>query len=207
MESISQNRDHWREAILKERENGKIHPYMLFGLKHVKNTAESNALVLGDASLIQCRYLLEISHFNHVTDVDLSPTLLDDGVLSQLTESKITRTVSRFDTYDFPLQAFDFIYGKSIAFNPKETLGTLLSKISDSLTDHGIFCAVYGLESDSFRPKQYTREEILNLYNKNKLEILEAEVEGPVPIPGLINPGTRHQITIVARKKSNFSEL
>ncbi|MGA3193232.1 MAG: hypothetical protein ABSD73_12160 [Candidatus Bathyarchaeia archaeon] len=190
--------DTWREAILTERKSNKIHEPMKKALSYT-NGHRNNALILGDASLVQSKYLIEVEKFSRVVDVDISPALLDDGPVGR-NDQRLERVVKPFDEFLPPTDTFDFIYGKSIAFNPKKTVRTLLDGLNHSLKSDGIFCAVWAAEGDSFRNVQYTEEELRRLYSNSGLEIIDLDCQPAVPNRGLLRPGISHTINVIAKK-------
>jgi len=194
----SEFRDKWRPAILAEREKNKIHHYLITALQFVKE--KDSALILGDASLIQTKYLIEEAGFKQVIDVDSSPSILDNGILTDNQDGFVTRIISTFEEYNPPINSFDFVYGKSIAFVKKSDLEKVLNQICLSLKQNGIFSAVWGLSGDSFRPKldQQTLERI---YNNAGFEIIKKDFE-QAEKRGLITMGTVHTIHIIAKRIS-----
>ncbi len=196
-----ENPDPWRKAILVERENPRYDP-MLIGALDMYEGERNNALILGDASLVQAEYLIEKERFGHVVDVDLSPTLLDDEIVRK-DDSRLERIVLPFDQYDPSTEKFDLIYGKSIAFNPKETIQEVLKRLSEALSDEGMIFAIWAGEGDSFRKGiAYSSEEIKNLYDQSDLEILKMK-EFNRSDAGLIRPGTVHEFKVLARKNTS----
>lgn len=195
-----ENSDPWRKAILSERERKGYEPMLEKALGEYAGERE-NALILGDASLVQADFLLEQHNFAHVVDVDSSPTLLDDVIVKR-DDTRLERVVSTFDEYDFSEKEFDLVYGKSIAFNPKETVEALLKNITSTLTEKGIFYAVWAGEKDSYRHGIfYTLDEIQDLYSEVGLEIMEMN-ESSNPVPGLLGrAGTKHEFKTLAKKK------
>jgi SAM-dependent methyltransferase len=195
-----ENTDPWREAILVERK----HLHMEKMLKHILDSYEGerkNALVLGDASLVQSLLLLEKQKFEHIVDVDSSPSLMDDDIIS-INDPRLERVLSDFDKYDLPVDSFDLVYGKSIAFNPKETTPLLLEKISQSLKESGLFYATWAGEGDSFREGiYYSFDELKRMYENSNLAIFEKQIKD-IPMEGLLGgKGRAHTIKIAARKK------
>jgi hypothetical protein len=192
--------DRWRPAILAERKYNYVHSVMIDSVERYI-PVRKNALLLGDASLIQSKYLLDIGKFSHVTNVDCSPTLLDDEIIS-LSDKRLERVVETFDQYDFSSRTFNFVYGKSIAFNPKPTVFSLVAQIEQSLDTDGIFAAVWAGSADTFRPIHYSKEELLHLYKSNNLEIISFTDQPAARVKGLLDEGIAHNLQIVARKKS-----
>ena len=189
--------DTWRRAILSERKQG-VHQYLIQGLKHYTGP-RNHTLVLGDASLIQANYLLTEGGFGLVTDVDSSPTLLDEEVVAPENRKKLKKCLVTFSDFDYPKQEYDFIYGKSIAFTPKKNVGEVLLKIANSLKSHGVFVSVWAMEGDSFRKEFYTKEELQALYIDNGFNILTLEEESKTT-KGLVTPGKVHILMIIANK-------
>jgi hypothetical protein len=198
MEEKIENQDPWRKAILAERANPTVHPIMIRALEHVH--LKNKCLLLGDASLVQSKYLLEVANFDQVINVDSSPTLLDNGYI---TSNKKLKTVCRqFINYDFEDRFFNFIYGKSIAFNPKNTIFELMKKIQESLTLNGIFAAVWAAQWDDFRKIHYTNDELLEMYRLSNFEIIDFKENHPTKVNGLLRvEGFQHDISIIAKKK------
>lgn len=195
--------DIWRPAILSERQKGETYKSMLRALKYVGEVRD-RALVLGDASLIQSKYLVEGAGFKHVVDVDSSPSIMDDDVISK-DDTRVERIVQTFDGIVVDENSFDFIYGKSIAFNPKESIQSLLARLASSLKDGAVFCAVWAGEGDDFREEHYSEEELRELYSKNDLEIVLFEDGGLKKSEGLLGSiKMGHQILIIAKKKVNL---
>ncbi len=194
---IEKINDSWRDAILAERQLNHVHTVMHEGLAHLHGE-RNRALILGDASLVQAKHLSEVEHFPEVVVVDASPTLMDAG--AGIDDNKITRVMSNFDRYDLPQSSFDFIYGKSIGFNPKRTVPPLLKKIHAGLRDEGVFVAVWAGHQDTYRPVHYTDDEVRILYARAQLEIIYLEIGEPVQNSGLITAGTTHSITVFARR-------
>jgi len=191
--------DRWRKAILSERENGAVHKPMIRGLSHFEGQKNA-ALILGDASLVQSKYLLDTAGFARVVDVDSSPTLLDDDIIS-LDDTRLTRVLLPFDQYEFPVNTFDFVYGKSIAFNPKETIKTVLKNIFDSLNNGGIYAGEYAAEGDSFRNVFYTEEELNQLHMEAGFKIIAIIHPPSIETEGLVRPGTAHTIRVFTKKQ------
>jgi hypothetical protein len=199
--SSFENPDPWRPAILAERKNRSME-------KMLENTLASyegdrkNALILGDASLVQSHLLLEEQNFKHVVDVDSSPSLMDDDIVP-VADLRLERIVSEFDKYEPAADTFDLIYGKSIAFNPKATIEEVLKKISLALTSTGIFYGTYGGEGDSYRHEiSYTLQEIKDLYQKANLQIIE-NFERDKAVSGLLGrQGRAHTFMILAKRRS-----
>ena len=200
MESFEQKKDEWRDAILKERENKSIDPFLKEILLSYKGERK-NALLLGDASLVQSNWFLNDQGFEHVVDVDSSPSLLDDEIVP-LSDTRLERVMTTFDLYDSKGQEFDCIYGKSIAFNPKELTPNLLKDLSRTLTNDGVFYAVWAGAGDSYRQGiSYTEEEIESLYKDAGFEILKKE-EIEEQVKGLMGrEGRAHYYKIFARHK------
>ena len=203
MENLDNNfekADPWREAILAERRRGGQEPMLVKALDNYGGKRE-NALILGDASLVQSNYLLEEQNFGHVVDVDSSPTLLDDVIVKK-DDPRLERVLKTFDEYDPSSEKFDLIYGKSIAFNPKATIGKLLENLSNALNDGGIFYAVFAGDGDIYRHGIfYSQKEIEELYAITNLEILEIE-EIKEHVSGLLGrPGQAHRFEVLAKKK------
>ena len=197
-----ENPDPWREAILAERKYSGHEPMLVNALNDYGGKRD-NALILGDASLVQAEYLLEKKNFIHIIDVDVSPTLLDDEII-QKDDTRLERIVLPFDQYDPSGEKFDLIYGKSIAFNPKETIQKVLQGLSESLNEEGIFFATWGAEGDSYRHGIfYSLEEINNLYSNANLEIIENR-ETDKPVRGLLgHPARAHRFDVLAKKRTS----
>lgn len=200
MENINNNfesPDPWRQAILEERKHIYLDPLLEQVLENYEGSKDT-ALVLGDASLVQSSLLCK-KGFKHIVDVDSSPSLMDDDIVS-ITDHRVERVLSEFDQYH-PKGSFDLIYGKSIAFNPKETTPKLLQTLSEALTENGILYAVWGGEGDSFRENiVYSLEELERLYAEANLKITRKVVRDN-NISGLLELGRAHTIKIVAKRK------
>lgn len=140
MEQIKFIEDIWRNAILAER-NYPPHKTLINCLNKIDQQIEK-ALVLGDASMVNVKYLIEEVGVNQVVDVDSSPTLLDE-VYFKKDDIRLKRIVKPFDEFKMPKDAFDFIYGKSISFNKRVRNDMLLKRINKALTTNGIFLAVW----------------------------------------------------------------
>ncbi len=192
--------DPWVELVRRERELGEVHERMLLALQYVKGERDA-ALVLGDASKVQAKYLLEQAGFGLVTDVDISPSLGDDEVVP-LSEERLKRIVSPFDGYMPPEESFNFIYGKSLAFNPKETTPEVLLRMQLALTEGGIFSAAWAGEYDEFRSKHYSQEELEQLYIQSGLHILHMDNRTPEEVRGLNSTRVAHLIDIIAEKSN-----
>lgn len=191
--------DPWVELVRKERELGEVHERMLLALQYVQGKRDA-ALVLGDASKIQAKYLLEQADFGSVIDVDISPSLVDDEVIP-LSEGRLKRIVSPFDGYMPPEESFNFIYGKSLAFNPKETTPEVLLRMHVALTEGGIFSAAWAGEHDEFRSKHYSQEELEQLYSQSGLRILHMDNRTPREVQGLSSTRVAHLIDIIAKRQ------
>ena len=189
----------WKNAILAERKSGVVQSEMIESLSFLQEDRNSS-LILGDACMINSKYLLD-NGFNSVVDVDSSPLLLDDEIVP-VNDTRLNRVVLKFSEYEPADSRFDFIYGKSIAFNSKDTTPDLLYKLSNSLTENGVFSAVWAAEGDTFRSVFYTKEELEKLYNDAGLEIIKIIDTGIKENKGLIKKGDVHEIIIFA-KKSN----
>jgi hypothetical protein len=198
MEENFEKKDNWRNAILQEREN-LTHDKLLQEILSKYEGGRTNALILGDASLVQAKYFLETEHFSHVVDVDSSPTLLDE-VFFEKDDKRIEKVLLPFDRY-VPSQNFDFIYGKSIAFNQKTTTQTLLNTLRDHLEEDGLLYAVWGGEGDSYRRGiEYSLEELQELHQKAGLSIVRVE-EKDEAVESLLNrSGRGHTYRILAKK-------
>ncbi len=192
--------DPWAELVRRERELGEVHQRMLLALQYVKGERDA-ALVLGDASKVQAKYLLEQAGFGLVTDVDISPSLEDNEVVP-LSEERLRRIVSPFDGYVPPEESFNFIYGKSLAFNPKETTSDVLLRMRDALTGDGVFSAAWAGEYDEFRSKHYSQEELEQLYIQSGLHILHMDNRTPEEVRGLNSTRVAHLIDIIAEKSN-----
>lgn len=203
MENVGNNferQDPWRKAILKEREIARISKTLKSALSKYEGD-HKNALILGDASLVQSRFFLEEEKFEHVVNVDSSPSIMDNEIVS-IQDQRLERFQKEFDEYDFDQKKFDFVYGKSIAFNPKETVEDLLKNIAASLNEKGMFYALYGGEGDSYRDGiSYTWDEIQKLYNDNHLQIVDYK-EVDREVEGILNrQGRQHEFRVTAIKK------
>lgn len=195
--------DPWRKAILSERSRG-AHEQMIKGLEQYKGS-RNHALTLGDASLVQANYLLTKAGFNMVTDVDSSPTLLDEEVISPNDRAKLKKVLSTFTDFEYPESEYDFIYGKSIAFTPKQEAAHVLKNISKSLKPGGIFSAVWAMDGDSFRKEFYTKQELESLYEETSLDIITFEEESRMT-EGLVTPGKVHAALLIAKKRPSHGE-
>lgn len=192
--------DPWAELVRKERELGEVHERMLLALQYVQGKRDA-ALVLGDASKVQVKYLLGEAGFGVVTDVDISPSLVDDEVVP-LSEARLKRIVSPFDGYIPSEESFNFIYGKSLAFNPKDTTSDVLLRMRGALTGDGVFSAAWAGEYDEFRSKHYSQEELEQLYAQSGLHILHMDNRTPREVQGLNSTRVAHLIDIIAEKSN-----
>lgn len=162
--------DRWRSAILKEREYPDKREAMLQEILLEYKGERDNALILGDASLVQSNFLLNEEGFEKVTNVDSSPSLMDDDII-KISDQRLERVLKQFDTYEPPANTFNLIYGKSIAFNSKETTNEVLQKLAISLKEDGVFYAIWGMDGDSYREGiSYSEEELRNLYSDANLK-------------------------------------
>lgn len=178
LEQIQTPLDIWRKAILSER-NHPPHKSMIECIEKY-NLLINNALILGDASMVNARYLIEEKGVGHVVDVDSSPVLLDE-VYFDKNDERLERHVETFDTYKFPEATFDFIYGKSISFNKRDKNEDVLKGVTHALTNNGIFLAVW-LGKNSYVGKAefwYDENEIREMYENANLEIKEFVHNGP----------------------------
>lgn len=190
--------DPWRKAILVERQQG-VHPRLINLVSSLVGTRDA-ALLLGDASLVQARYLLDDARFAKVVDVDASPSLLDDEVPNE-SNQRLERILTSFEQYAPPAGTFNLVYGKSIAFTLKESAPNLLEKISASLKDeNSLFGATWALEGDTARREFYTEDEIKSMYADAGLEVLRTRTNGPIEAQGLLRPVICHEIIVLAKK-------
>jgi hypothetical protein len=192
--------DKWRKAILKERENAHIQPLLMATVKKINPNQRHSALVLGDASLVYVKYLLDIARFKHVVDVDASPSLMDDefGLGADI---RLKRVQSPFDKYQPAAgELFDLVYGKSIAFNPKDTIVELLKTIKAVLTTQGVFAAEFAGEKDTFRKIHYTNEELHKLFTDAGFGDIQIKELLPKNITGLVREGVTHTFRVLTKK-------
>ncbi len=192
-----ETKDPWRKAILKERESGRVQPMMINTSRLVSQ--KQNALILGDACLVNSNYLLNEAGFSCVINVDTSISLLDNDIIS-LDDKRLERIVSSFDEYDAPESFFDFIYGKSIAFNSKVTIELLMDRLQRSLRSGGIFSAVWAGAGDTFRPVHYTEKELVDLYEHSGFTIKFLKNYQPQKVNGLLSSGVSRNIIVTATK-------
>jgi SAM-dependent methyltransferase len=188
--------DPWRLSILAERGREPAHTIMkkaLLLLERPKN----DALILGDASLIQSRHLIEEAGFKSVVDVDISPSLLDDFYEHE----RLKKELSAFERYEPPQASFDFIYGKSISFYPKENIPEYLKQLKASLRDNGVFAAEWARQEDTFSRQRYALEEIDAMYEASGFEIVEMITGPPRDVKGLVVPGVGHTVRVIAKPK------
>jgi hypothetical protein len=190
----------WHDAIQEERKIGYDHVnYFEIPLnKFVPLEKRDNALVLGDASQLVTESLVKKHGFKHATVVDGDPLVLDEYKLKN-DDEHFTKIKSNFSDYIPPENTFNFIYGKSIAFTPKEDLSNLLNNLYSSLASEGFFIAVCGAEGDTFRKEHYTKEELDELYKKAGFKVLFIK-ESSKEVTGLTEPGLVHDIKIAAKK-------
>jgi hypothetical protein len=189
----------WHDAIMAERSLRATHS------KYWKPTLENNlpmekrknCLVLGDASHIVTSSLVLDEGFEHATVVDGDPLVLDDFMMDS-SDTRFTKIQSAFKDYS-PAEQFDFIYGKSVAFIRKDEIVDFLKRIHESLTDEGVFVAVYAANGDSFRPIWYIKEGLENRYKEAGFTIKEI-IENDNENPGLLNQGRVHNFVVVAGK-------
>lgn len=178
LEQIHTPIDIWQKAILEER-NQPPHKSMIECIQKY-HPSINNVLILGDASMVNAKYLIDTLDVGRVVDVDSSPVLLDE-VYFDKNDERLERHVKTFDSYKFPDSSFDFIYGKSISFNARAKNEKVLKGIMDSLTVDGIFFGVW-LGKNSYVGKAefwYDENEIREMYEKADLEIKEIVHNGP----------------------------
>ncbi|MDB5188519.1 MAG: hypothetical protein JWM92_117 [Candidatus Nomurabacteria bacterium] len=182
-----------------DHESIRVNSPMTTSLSLLRN--RNKALVLGDVSLIQSKYLLESANFSNVTVVDANQALFDEEVIP-ISDDRLERVQMEFQHYEFPLSLFDFIYGKTIANTPKDIAQTIMSKIERSLTFHGIFCAVWASKGDTFRPIHYSKPQLVHLYEENGFKIIALRELPLQPVKGgKTNYGVRHEIVVIATKQ------
>ena len=192
-------KDEWNGAIIGERSR-KVQNLIPKALVYVTEIREE-ALVLGDACKINSKYLIESAGFKHVSVVDYNPLLIDNEILSN-EDPRFSSYLMTFDECDFEAHKFDYIHGKSIGFNPRETVSDLLNKIAHWLKPDGIFSAEWALIDDAFRPVIYTYNELIDLYRQVGFEIIDCSEHGPHYIDRASRPGVCHTQLIIAKLKS-----
>lgn len=188
--------DPWEKLILRERELTDLHPFLLETLEEFKPPLQ-NVLVLGDASHVQVRHLLQMGA-QYVVDVDSSPIVLKPE--PEIDKSKVNLIHSTFADYAPPNDYFSFIYGKSTAFNPKDTTPNLLTNVKDSLTQDGIFAAYWAGPHDRFRSIRYELEKLLNLYEQAGMQVLKQQEINKARSQGLVSTKALHTYRITAKK-------
>lgn len=195
----------WHDAIMAERSLGNIgHDHSTSYLnkpldKYVMYEQRENCLVLGDASHVVTKGLVEKKFFEHAVVVDSDPLVLDDYLFGK-DDGRFTKIMSDFMDYIPPEDTFNFVYGKSVAFIPKEKISEFLSRIYKCLKKQGIFCSVLVGEKDTFRQVHYTKKEIEDLYKESNLHILDLEERPARKNIGLTSPGVVHEFVVVAKK-------
>lgn len=190
----------WHDDIMAERNLRHDHSTYLDEplQKYVMYEQRDDCLILGDASHVVTNGLVEKRFFAHATVVDSDPLVLDEYLLPN-DDARFTKILSDFLDYTPKEDAFNFVYGKSVAFIPKDRMGEFLSRIHACLKKRGVLCAILAGEKDTFRPVHYSREEIEELFKKNKFLVRSIE-EAERKSVGLINSGYVHEFIMVAVK-------
>jgi hypothetical protein len=159
-------------------------------------------LILGDASHVVTESLVNRFGFKHATVVDNDPLVLDDYKIEK-EDKRFEKVKSDFSFYNFPINKFEFVYGKSIAFVSKENIKRFLHDLNLSLKENGLFVSVFAMEGDSFRKVFYTKDELERLFSETGFTILDMqEAEGETK--GLLMPGQIHTVCISAIKKETL---
>jgi hypothetical protein len=197
-----QEKNKWHAAIQAEREKNNTHTrYFEFPVDAFLSVDErNNALVLGDASHVVTSTLVNSMKFEHATVIDGDPLVLDDYLMPE-NDKRYTKVHSIFSDYMPPEDSFDFIYGKSIAFTPRQDIETVLRRLRNSLKKSGLFCAVFTGEGDSWRPYPYTREELEDLFVKTGFLLINYQ-DRERKSNNLVGDsvGTAHELLILARR-------
>lgn len=189
--------------VIVERRLNQVHKILRNTVSHINPARRNAALILGDASLVQSRFLLSDAGFRKVVNVDADHHLLDNEVVS-ITDSRLLRILSRFDRFDPSQFSFDLIYGKSIAFNPKETIVSVLSGLWQSLSINGIYAGVFALHDDEFRPIEvlYTLKEIKMVHESAGMELYSLNEHAPRQLIGLRGRLATHHIAAVFAQRT-----
>ena len=83
------------DYVLEERRANRVHPILRKIVSEIGPTKRRMALVLGDASLIQTRFLLNEALFRKVVVVDYSCHLLDDEIIP-MDDPRLVRELSQY---------------------------------------------------------------------------------------------------------------
>lgn len=190
--------DTWRKAILAERESGSAHGQYLGWLEgRLDEIGSDNCLILGDAAQVVTSSLVEDRGFKHAVIVDNSPMLFDEYKIKK-DDSRYERYKMDFHDYHAPKESFNLIYGKSIGFVRKDSIGGMLQELHGALLPNGVLVAVYGAEGDIFRPETYSKEELELIYqNAGFSKLFFASHQNP----GLLEKNDKaHTIRVIAYK-------